>query len=118
MNGHSSDVVATNFAFTRVDSCSHRKADAGDTLVNRLRGRDRPPRTHESGENPVAGGLDDPSVEPCHGVLHDRVVLIEKGPPTAIAELRSGARRVDDVGEEDRGEDPIDKSREPACQRR
>ena len=38
---------------------------------------------------------------------HDGVVRVEQGMPVTVADLRGPPRRVDDVGEQHRGEHPI-----------
>ena len=71
---------------------AHRTADTG-------RSNDR--------EEPIPRRRDLASAEALELGTHERVMLIEEVPPPTIAHLGREARRVHDVGEQQRGEHPI-----------
>jgi hypothetical protein len=84
---------------------SHLDAERSDTLA------DRPGTTHraggavEGGQNPVASRLYDAAAVANYFSDSDGVVLIQEGAPRLVTQLDSLARGIDDVSEQDRGQD-------------
>ena len=61
----------------------------------------------EGGEKPVARRVHLAAASPCQLTADDRVVPLEQLAPGTVARFGHSRRRVDDVGEEHRDEDPV-----------
>jgi hypothetical protein len=74
-----------------------------------IRGRtpDGAAGTVEHGEETVAGRVNLASTETGQFATHEGVMALEKLPPRSITVLSRKAGRPDDVGEQDRGQDPV-----------
>src|SRR6478752_10436805 len=68
---------------------------------------DRAAWSIERGEDAIAGALDQSAAMGLHVVSGCGVVGIEQAEPAAVADAGRGHRRVDDVGEQDRGEHAV-----------
>src|SRR5437867_4258230 len=65
-------------------------------------------RTVEVSEEAVTGGVDLVSAKAGELVTHEAVMLAEQHAPRTVSELGRLRRRVDDVGEQHRRQDPIE----------
>ncbi len=61
----------------------------------------------ERGKEPVTGGVDLGPVESRELAADDSVVIGEHLLPCLVADAAGGARRVDDIGHDERGDDPL-----------
>jgi hypothetical protein len=103
----SCNVVASPLALTRVNACAQLDPERPDSVADRSRATDGLRWTFKHGEEPVAQRLDSsPSV-----VLEvgpgDLVMMLDKGSPALVAELRRALGRSDDVGEQDCRKSPV-----------
>ena len=62
----------------------------------------------ERGEHAVAGALDPVAAMNVHEAVDDRVVVVEDVAHPVVAEAGGERRRVDEVGEQHRGQHPVD----------
>jgi hypothetical protein len=69
---------------------------------------DGPGRPVEGGEEAVAGCVDLGAAEPVQQPADPRVMLIEQVPPAPVAELAGCLGRPDEVGEQHRGQAPVE----------
>jgi hypothetical protein len=66
-----------------------------------------PAGTVEHGQETVAGRTNLASTETAQLATHEGMVALEEVPPRSITVLSRKAGRPDDVGEQDRGQDPV-----------
>src|SRR4029453_17272712 len=75
-------------------------------LDDRLRASDGPGRSVEGREEPVTGGIDLGAPIPAQQAAHDGVMLLDESLPSGMAQLHRFPGGSDDVGEENRRQDP------------
>src|SRR6185369_16982186 len=101
------DVIAANLALAGVQPGPHVDTERLHRIANRHGAADRPLRTVEHREEAVSRRADFTAAKTCELRPDDGVVRIEQRMPVTVADLRCPARRVHDVGEQHRGENPI-----------
>ncbi len=101
------ELVIALFAFAGVHAGAHFETEApdrggcGESAVHRASG------TIERDEEPVAGGFHFLAAVALELTAHDLVVAVEQFTPTLVTELGCPSRGVDDVGVQDRGQNPV-----------
>ena len=110
MDGDAADVIADELDLTRMDADPDREADGA-----RGSGHGRPTsdglrRAVEDGQEAIARRLDLASMEDVEVIAQACVVESQQVLPRVVTESLEGGRRVDDVGEEDRREDPFSRT--------
>ena len=94
------DRLATRLDLAGVQPGPDLQPERAQRIPNRRRAADRPGRTVERRQEPVARGVDLVSAEPRELLTHDPVVVSQQRSPTLVAELGGQLRRTDDVGEQ------------------
>ncbi len=107
MYGDAADVVAADLAFAGVQPGAHLDAEGLHRVSNCHGAADRSLRAVERGQETVAGGVHLAAAEANELRTDDGVVRVEQRVPVAVADLGGAARRVHDVGEQHRGENPV-----------
>src|SRR5262245_15565317 len=87
-----------------VQSTAEAHAEWTDRFADSAGAADRPGRTIERGEKPVARRIDLPAAKTLELLAHEDVMLGEDLAPPPVAQGRRLLGGTDDVGEEDRGE--------------
>jgi len=108
VDGEPAEVLAPDLAFSGVQPDPKLHPERPGRLNNLLCAADGPGWTVEGGHEAVPGGVDLLAPGSPQLVSHRSVVSIEQRPPTAIAERGRASGRVDDVSEEDGGEETLD----------
>ena len=107
VHGDPADVVAADLALAGVQPGAHLDAERLHRVANRHGAADRSLRTVEHREEAITRRVHLAAPEAVELCADDGVVRVEQRMPVAVADLRSPARRVHDVGEKHRGENPI-----------
>ena len=108
VHGDAGEVVAAGLALSRVQPGPHLEPDVFGLVSDRLRTSDRPGRSIEGRQKPVASRFHLLAVEPLQLAAHGRVVGIEHVVPTSVAQAHGPFGRAHDVREHDRLEYPVD----------
>ncbi len=108
VNRDPSKVVAANLALTGVNTDSNLDADVVQAFSHSPAKSNGPARPVERSEEPIAGRVHLSSTKPCELPANLAIVSIQHRPLAAVSELSRSAGRVDDVGEHQGREDPID----------
>jgi len=107
VHGNATDVLTTDLTLSGVQTTSH----IDTQTLHPLRDRGRTPkgarRTVERREKTVAGVLYDTPLETADFGVGDVVVAYEQLAPTAVPEPRGMPRRIDDVGKQHGGQQPV-----------
>ena len=101
------DVIAADLALAGVQPGAHLDAERLHRVADRHRAADRSLRAVEHREEAVSRCVHLAASKPSELRPHDGVMRIKQGMPVPVADLRHTARRVHDVGEQNRGEHPI-----------
>src|SRR5262249_11442013 len=104
---------ARELHLARMDAGAHVEPEPGEGIANRERAAYGSRRTVEEGEKPVACGVDLFAAEPGKLAPHEFLVPSEAPGPGVGAEFAEPGGRPDEVGEQDRGEDPVTDMRGP-----
>ena len=107
VHGDPADVVAADLALAGVQSGAHLDAERLHRVADRHRAADRPLRAVEHREEAVTRRAHLAAPKTRQLCPHHGVVCIEQRMPVTVAHLRRPPRRVHDVGEQHRGENPI-----------
>jgi hypothetical protein len=107
VHADTTDVVPADLALAGVQPGAHLNAERLHRVTDRHRAADRSLRAVEHRQEAVARCVHLAAPKPSQLRLNDGVVRVEQGMPVTVAHLRRPARRVHDVGEKDRGENPI-----------
>ena len=94
------DVSFTVLDLPRVKSCPNIDAEPPGRVKHRACAADRPRRTIEDGEEPIAGGFDLLAAEPLQLSADHHVMIIESLTPDAVTQCRGLSRRINDVRKE------------------
>src|SRR5579864_8029772 len=108
MDGDSPDLAVHELALAGVEAGAHLDSEPAHALRDRARAADRPRRAVEAREEAVTGRVELLAAEAGELGTDDPVVVGDELFPPAVAELGCLLRRVDDVGEEHRGELSVD----------
>ena len=103
VNGNARELRPGDFALTRVKTRPNVEAHQPHFVADRLRGLNRPCRSIECGEEPVACSVDFTSTEASEVLSNHCVVLFEERAPLVITEFDGFAGRVHNVCEQHRG---------------
>ena len=107
VHGNATDVLTTDLTLSGVQTTSH----IDTQILHPLRDRGRTPkgarRAVERREKTVAGVLYDAPLETADFGVGDVVVACEQLAPTAVPEPRGMPRRIDDVGKQHGGQQPV-----------
>jgi len=101
--------VSGDLHLAGVDARPHLQPETPDGLTDRLRTPHGPRRPVERRKEAVACLVDLPSAIPAEERPHRVMVTVEERPPVPISHLRDLCRRPDDVCEQDRGEDTVER---------
>ena len=107
MHADAAPATLAPFDLAGVDGGPHLEAQPADDVVEREGAAQRPGRCVEGGHDPVAGALDVLAHPSVHLRLRHLEVPVHKLAPGAIAHLGGLGGRLDDVGEQDRGQDAV-----------
>src|SRR5262249_29614319 len=107
MHGKPSDLVVEHLAFPRVEANPHLQANFAHAVPDRTRAADRPRRAIEGGKEAVTGRIHFPAAELTQATTDELVMGFQEFAPGTITESGSSARCVDDVREENGGEDSL-----------
>ena len=107
MDGNAADVVPHHLALAGVQADANADPRHLRGPEDRGRAADRAGRAVERREEAVPGRLHLAAVETAQGLAHRALVSLEQLAPAPITKIRGRARRIDDVGEEHRGENPV-----------
>src|SRR6187200_2858519 len=103
----SADVISAHLALAGVQPGAHLDAECLYGVADCHGAADRSLRAVEHRQKAITRGVHLPASEAIELYAHDGVVLVEECVPVTVADLGGSARRVNDVGEQDRGEHPI-----------
>src|SRR6202012_5839088 len=109
-NGHTDDVAfqrAAHLDLAGVNAYPHFDAQHPNGVDDGVRTPDRGAGTAECRDEPVPGWVYLMPAESLQFVTHDRVVVVQQVAPPAVAQQRRAFGGPDDVGEHDRGEQPL-----------
>lgn len=106
MDGDTADVLAPYLDLTRMQAGTD-DAEIAHGVPKGGGAADGPSGTVEGGQDAVAGELHHSASEALDVATGHLVVLVEEVLPAPIAQLTGPLRRRDDVGEQDRGENPV-----------
>jgi hypothetical protein len=107
VHGDAADVVAADLALARVQSGTNLYAERLHRVSDRHGATDRSLRTVEHREETVSSGTHFAAPEASELRPDDGVVRIEQRMPVTVAHFCGPTCRVDDVGEEHRGEHAV-----------
>jgi hypothetical protein len=107
MDGDSCEIVAVPFDLTRMKTGPDLQAECAKRAADRTGTTDRPGRTVKRGQETVARVLHLATPEPVQFFANDGVVARKQFAPTAVAETTGKLCGLDEVGEQDRGQQPI-----------
>src|SRR4029077_2698209 len=101
------DVIATDFALTGVQPGAHLDAECLHRVADRHRAADRPLRAVKHRQEAITRRIHLAAPKSSELRPDDGVVRIKQRVPVTVADLCGPARRVHDVGEQHRGQNPI-----------
>jgi hypothetical protein len=107
VDGEPTDPLSPHLHLARMHAGPDRQPGTRQGIADRAGAADGTTWPVEGGQEPVAGGVDLVSTEPCQLVAHDGVVLIKERAPAGITECGGSCGGVHDVGEEDGGEPSV-----------
>jgi hypothetical protein len=107
MYSDSAKVSASLYAFTSVDPGAQLETESPNRFGRGHGALHGPGWAVERGEEPVSGCLDLPAAEQVELAAHDLVMVVEKVTPAVIAQVNSASGGVDNVGEQDSGQDSV-----------
>ena len=107
MHSNSSKISASLYAFTGVDPACNSRPKRSYRFGRGHGALHSPSWAVERGEEPISGRFYLRAPEPVELAAHDLVMVIEKITPVLIAQVRRSSRGIDNVGEENSGQDSI-----------
>src|SRR3954468_18433591 len=107
MDGDPAELSINDLALTGVQARSDLDPQLGDLPADRRSAAYATRRPIERREEPVAGGVQLTAAMASQLSSHNRVVALHDLPPSRIPHLRQMNRRVDDVREENRGQNAV-----------
>jgi hypothetical protein len=111
VNRNTSDVAPPYLDFAGVKTCAQRQTDLLSRRSERQSASDGAAGSIERRQNAIAGILDQNSAMLLDHLLREEIVTIQQPTPVLVAHFRGAARRIDDVGKQNRSQNPLKFSR-------
>ena len=111
MHGDAADIPTPDFDFACVKTRANGQADLPCGRSERESASDGAGRSVESGQNAVAGGLDQSPAMLLDHLQRQLIVTIQQSDAMSVAHLGGTARQIDDIRKQHRGKDAVEIAR-------